>query len=80
VIPVGNVPELTEYVYAGNPPITLPNGLKLVIAVLKKAKTVFVAPVVAVIGTRAKVPGLVNVCTKPPGAPGGVVTLPPENN
>jgi hypothetical protein len=32
VIPVGSVPELTEYVYGVYPPVTLLNGLKLVIA------------------------------------------------
>jgi hypothetical protein len=33
VMPVGNIPELTKYVYGATPLITLANGLKLVIAV-----------------------------------------------
>jgi hypothetical protein len=31
-IPAGSVPALTKYVYGVNPPVTLLNGLKLVIA------------------------------------------------
>ena len=33
VIPAGSVPALTKYVYGVYPPVTLLNGLKLVIAV-----------------------------------------------
>jgi hypothetical protein len=43
------VPELTEYVYGVYPPVTLLNGLKLVIVVLTVCDTVVVAPAVAVV-------------------------------
>jgi hypothetical protein len=49
-MPVGNVPELTKYVYGATPLITLANGLKLAIAEFRIADTVVVAPAVAIIG------------------------------
>ena len=48
VIPAGSVPALTKYVYGVYPPVTLLNGLKLVMAIFCVALTVVVAPVVAV--------------------------------
>jgi hypothetical protein len=48
VIPVGNVPELTKYVYGAVPNCTDEKGLKLVIAEFTCTDTVVVAPAVAV--------------------------------
>jgi hypothetical protein len=47
VIPVGNVPETIPYTYGVYPPVTLLNGLKLVIAIVCSPVTVVVAPAVA---------------------------------
>jgi hypothetical protein len=48
LMPVGNVPELTKYVYGVVPNSTNEKGLKLVIAVFSVTDTVVVAPAVAV--------------------------------
>jgi hypothetical protein len=47
VIPAGNVPALTKYVYGVVPPVTLANALKLTIAEFCIADTVVVAPATA---------------------------------
>jgi hypothetical protein len=49
VIPEGNVPDCTLYVYGLVPPDTLLNGLKLVIATFIVAVTPLVVPAVAVV-------------------------------